>query len=84
MGAWLRDHIKNFVIPALYTLKEGSNAIASDIKPFGGRIRPSKKCEHTEAGMVLSALSSFGMLTLPLKNNILTFTYNNKEFHKIT
>lgn len=57
---WLETHIRTFVLPGIKTLVDAKGADVSAIKPHKIQVRPAKRCQYPEAGLVLAALSSFG------------------------
>lgn len=58
--SFLRNHMRHFVLPGIRTLAKADGKTVKDtqIKPWAPRLRPSSKCRHYEAGLLLAAVSS--------------------------
>jgi hypothetical protein len=59
---WLEEHIRHFVLPGIRAIvaAKGKDVLSTDIQPWKANLRPTKGCLFSEAGLVLSALSSMG------------------------
>lgn len=68
---WLRGHVQHFCVPAIRALARGKPVFAGEVKPFDGVTRPASCCEHEEAALIYTTLTSVLPKTSPVREKAL-------------
>lgn len=89
--SWLRDHVRNFVVPGMKILLDterlgAKDVLASEVRPLNRAFRPMGCCHYAEAGCVAAAAASFGIIdkTLVSKSGGSWFDPERSKFNDIT